>query len=381
MNAAIESAEPPLQQAVRVALVTNIPAPYRLPMYELLAATPGIALKLIFCSGREPDREWDLQRLRVPHAFLRERVLTWRQRYIHVNPDVWSQLRAFGPAVVVTTGFNPTHVIAFAYTQLHRVHHLAMTDGTADSESRLSAVHRLVRRIVYRRSQAFIGASEGSFALYRGYGVPEEALYKSHLCADNPAFAEAPRGERDVDLIFCGRFVAGKLPLFAIEVAQQVARRLGRRVVLLLVGSGELRARMQQATELASRWVDARFAGFARQSELPGYYLRSRLLLFPTAGDTWGVVANEACAAGLPVIVSPAAGVAHELVRDGENGHVLPLAVAPWADAAATLLADESAWRRMSRRSLELVQPYTYANAAAGVAAAIGHAAARQVRA
>jgi glycosyltransferase involved in cell wall biosynthesis len=92
-------------------------------------------------------------------------------------------------------------------------------------------------------------------------------------------------------------------------------------------------------------------------------------------------VANEACAAGLPVIVSPAAGVAHELVRDGENGHVLPLAVAPWADAAATLLADESAWRRMSRRSLELVQPYTYANAAAGVVAAIGHAAARQVRA
>jgi len=362
-------------------MVTNIPAPYRLPMYELLADMPGIDLKLIFCSGREPDRDWDLQRLRAPHAFLRERVVTWRGRYIHANPDVWSRLRAFEPDAVITTGFNPTHLIAFAFARLYGVRHIAMTDGTAVSESRLSALHRWLRGLVFRRSHAFIGASEGSFALYRQYGVPESSLYQSHLCANNPAFAAAARPQRDIDLIFCGRFAAGKLPLFAIAVAEQVARRLGRRVVLLLVGSGELQAQMWQAVDQASRWIDARFAGFARQSELPAHYARSKLLLFPTAGDTWGVVANEACAAGVPVIVSPQAGVAGELVRDGENGRVLALDVAPWADAAATVLFDDVTWRRMSRRALELVQPYTYANAAAGVAAAVSHAVGQEIRA
>ena len=374
MNAAIEPGRLAATRAVRVAMVTNIPAPYRLPMYELLAALPSIELQLFFCSGREPDREWDLQRLRVPHVFLRERVVTWSGRYIHTNPDVWPRLRAFAPDVVITTGFNPTHLIAFFFARLRGVRHVAMTDGTADSEARLSVVHRWLRRRVYGRSQAFIGASEGSFALYRQYGVAEPALYKSQLCADNPAFAAAARPQRDVDLVFCGRFVAGKLPLFAIAVADGVARRLGRRVVLLLVGSGELDAQMRRAVDQVAHAVDARFAGFARQAELPAHYARSRLLLFPTVGDTWGVVANEACAAGVPVLVSPQAGVAGDLVRDGDNGRVLPLDVDRWADAAAALLRDDTTWQRMSRRGVELVRAYTYASAAAGVAAAVAHA-------
>jgi glycosyltransferase involved in cell wall biosynthesis len=359
---------------VRLAMVTNIPAPYRLPMYELLAAEPGIELKLFFCSGREPDRAWDLQRLGVPHAFLRERFLTWSGRYVHVNPDVWPRLTEFAPEVVVTTGFNPTHLLAFAHARAHGALHVAMTDGTADSEARLTGLHRWLRRRVYARSAAFVGASEGSFALYRQYGVPEGALFKSQLCADNPAFAAAASAAaagRDVDLLFCGRFVEGKLPLFAIEVAAAAARRLGRRLVLLLVGSGELEPAMRRAAQAAGPWVDARFAGFARQAELPGHYARSKLLLFPTRGDTWGVVANEACAAGVPVLVSPQAGVARELVRDGENGRVLAVDVDAWAQAAAALLDDEPARARMGARGLELVQPYSHANAARGLAAAV----------
>ena len=365
-------------KSVRVAMVTNIPAPYRVPMYELLAATDGIDLKLFFCSGREPDRDWDVDPLRVPHAFLHERVLTWRERFIHFNPDVWSRLRGFQPDVVITTGFNPTHLLAWMFARKMRVRHVAMTDGTAMSEAKLTWLHRWIRRAVYRRTQAFVGASEGSFALYRQYDVAEASTFKSHLCANNDAFAVHADGSadaaRDFDFIFCGRFVAGKLPLFAIEVAVATARRLGRRTRLLLVGSGPLDARMRREAELQRDLVDAHFAGFALQAQLPGHYRRARVLLFPTSGDTWGVVANEACAAGTVVFVSPQAGVAGDLVRDTENGRVLPLNAAVWGEAAAALLSDANAWRAMSARSLESVRPYTYANAAWGLAAAVHHA-------
>ena len=363
---------------VRVALVTNIPAPYRLPTYELFAAATGIDLKLFFCSGREPDRAWDLDPLRVPHAFLHERVLTWRERFIHFNPDVWSQLRSFKPDVVITTGFNPTHLLAFAFARKTHARHVAMTDGTAMSEAKLTWLHRWIRRAVYERTAAFVGASEGSLALYRQYGVADASVFKSQLCANNDAFAVAAAGSaaaaRDFDFIFCGRFVAGKLPLFAIEVAAATARRLGRRTRLLLVGSGELDARMRREADLQRDLVDAHFAGFARQAQLPGHYGRARVMLFPTTGDTWGVVANEACAAGAVVFVSPQAGVAGDLVRDAENGRVLPLDAAVWADAAAALLNDANAWQAMSARSLESVLPYTYANAARGLVAAVQHA-------
>ncbi len=376
-----ETAASGLARGARVAMVTNIPAPYRLPIYERLATVHGLDLRVFFCSGREPDRHWELDPSRVPHAFLRERCLAWSGRFIHANPDVWPRLREFGPDVVITTGFNPTHLIAFALAVTLGARHVAMTDGTVDSEASLSVVHRWLRRLVYARTQAFIGASEGSLALYRRFGVAESALFKSHLCADNPAFkAAAARPRRDVDLIYCGRWVASKSPLFAIAVAEAVGRRLGRRVVLLLLGAGELEGAMRSAADAAAPWVDARFGGFASQAELPLHYARSRLLLFPSAGEPWGVVANEACAAGVPVIVSPHAGAANDLVRDGDNGRVLALDVARWCEAASALLSDDAAWQRMSRRCLELVDDYTYDNASAGIAAAVARAVGRPRR-
>jgi len=382
MNAAIDSArlaahsvtEAPPTRAIRVAMVTNIPAPYRLPIYELLGQTPGIELKVFFCSGREPDRQWDLAHLRAAHTFLRERFVTWAGRFIHVNVDAWPRLREFTPDVVITTGFNPTHLIAFALARARGVAHVAMTDGTANSEASLSVVHRLLRRFVYLRSRSFIGASEGSFELYRQFGIAESGLFKSHLCADNDAFAAARVPRRDVDLLFSGRFVASKSPLFAIEVAREVGLRLGRRVVLMLLGAGDLEGEMRRAADNAVRWVDARFGGHVRQADLPRHYARSRLLLFPSAGEPWGVVANEACAAGVPVLVSPYAGAADDLVRDHDNGRVLPLDVGRWAEAAVALLHDDATWQRMSSRCIAQVRDYTYANAAAGIAAAVAHA-------
>ena len=356
---------------MRVALVTNIPAPYRLPVFDRLAEVPGIDLCAFFCSGREPDREWDLRESNFKQVFLRERFISFRGRFIHANPDVWGHLRAFRPHVVITTGFNPTHLLAYAYARFYRTRHVAMTDGTYQSEEKFSLIHRWVRRVVYSGTQAFIGASNGSFELYRSYGIDSQCLFKSHLCANNSAFFNAPPAEKRFDFIFCGRFVALKNPLFAIDVAQHVSHQIGRRVSILFVGSGQMEAEMRAAAVAAAKEVDCVFSGFARQNELPQLYGSARILIFPTQWDTWGVVANEACAAGLPVLVSPKAGSAGELVRDGENGYVLPLNIQEWASAAVRLLSDSTLYASMAARSRALVQEYSFENAAAGIASAV----------
>lgn len=352
-------------------MVTNIPAPYRLPVYERLAAEPDIDLCAFFCSSREPDREWDLDESQFQHVFLHARFITLRDRFIHANPDVWPRLRAFAPDVVITTGFNPTHLLGYMYALLHRARHVAMTDGTYQSEGKLSLLHRWVRQIVYAGTHAFIGASDGSFELYRSYGIDSSSIFKSHLCANNPAFFNTAPVDKRFDFIFCGRFVGLKNPLFAIEVARHASRRIGRRVSVLFVGSGEMEAEVRAAATLAAREVECVFNGFARQSELPQLYASARIMLFPTQWDTWGVVANEACAAGLPVLISPMAGAAGELILDGKNGFVLPLDIEPWADAAVRLLSDTALYASMSERSRLLVQEYSFDNAAAGIAMAL----------
>jgi glycosyltransferase involved in cell wall biosynthesis len=363
-----------MNNRLRVAKVTNIPAPYRQPIYEALAAVPDIDLQVIFCSGREPDRAWNLDRVATNQVFLRERFLTWRGRYIHFNPDVWSALHKFDPDVVVTTGYNPTHLLAFLYTRLKGKRHVVMTDGTLRSEQTLSWIHRWVRRRVFAGSAAFVGASEGSFALFREYGIADTLMFKSHLCANNATFAAQGEVAKRFDFMFCGRIVSVKNPHFALDVAQAVARRLGRRTALLVVGSGEAEAAMRRQAERISADVEVEFAGFARQEALPGLYAQARIFLFPTSWDPWGVVGNEACAAGLPLLVSPEAGVAGELVRDDCNGFVLALEVPRWVDAAVCLLTDEPLYQRMSADARQRVAPYSFQNAAAGLSAALRQA-------
>lgn len=363
----------------KIALVVNEPPPYRIPVFNRLAAMPGVTLQVIFCCRREPNRHWDLPPIAFDAVYLRERITTVNGRYIHNNPDVLLALSRYRPDVVVGNGFNPTHLYAMTWCALRQRPYVPMTDGTLRSEQALSRVHSGLRRLVYRRARAFIAASQGGVSLYLKYGVSPARCYRSCLCIDNAAFrpgAGAPPKSRD--FIVCGRLEPGKNPEFALDVAARCASLLGRRTRLLFVGSGSMEAALrQQAAGMEDR-VEVEFHGFAAQRELPALYQSARLFLFPTRADVWGVVANEACAAGLPVLVTPEAGVAGELVIDGQNGYVRSPELASWAELAAGLLADESRLQNFGKRSLVLVQPYSFDHAAQGIIdachAAIGRA-------
>lgn len=353
---------------IRLAIVTNEPPPYRIPVFERVGRVPGVALQVIFCSRREPNRQWDLPSLTFNHVFLRERITTVKGRYIHNNPDVITQLKRFTPDVLVTDQFNPTHLYAFGYALLKGTPHVPMTDGTYLSEQTLSRAHRAVRRFVYARSSAFVAASRGGRKLYESYGIPAERCFLSYLCTDNDLYQQTPApAEKAFDLMFCARMVPEKGPLFALRVAQETAKKLRRRLRILFVGAGSEEARVRTMAALQPDLVEAEFYGFALQKELPRLYRSAKVFLFPTHADVWGVVANEACAAGLPVIVSPYAGVAGELVIDGENGFICPLDEMQWAERAAALLTRPALLDAFSRRSLALVKEYSFDSAADGL--------------
>lgn len=353
---------------LKIALVTNHPPPFRIPIYQKIGRTADVALHAIFCSAREPNRQWELPPMAFNHVFLKERFLQRGSNFIHNNPDVLAALKKVAPNVIVTTGFNPTFLYAFAYAAAKGIPHVPMTDGTQMSEKSLSALHKLIRRMVYARSRAFIAASYGGLRLYKDYGIDTERCFLSCLCIDNALFSAPREGEeKKFDLLFCGRMVQEKNPLFALAVAKCVAQRLGRKISILFVGTGELEPDVRTLAARMPEWVTAEFHGHASQQELPALYQSARLFLFPSIWDPWGVVANEACASGLPVIVSPHAGVAGELVLNGENGFVCPLNPSQWADRVAALLVDEDAYRRFALRSREIASRYTFERAAAGI--------------
>ena len=362
---------------MRLAIVTNIPAPYRVPVYNRIAAEPGVELLVVYAAQSEPDRKWDLPQFEHIHTFLPAHMFERAGRYIHYSPGAWRALTRFRPDVVLSTGYNPMHLAAWLWARLHRRPHVVMTDGTERSETGLSRLHRLVRRAVFATSASFVAASQGGWRLLRGYGVRDARIHFSPLCANTAVdWASSAGAQRDVDILFSGRLVPVKNASFVIDMARDVATRLGRPVSLVLLGSGPQESALRQQAAALAGQVEATFAGHVAQADLPKWFHRARLFAFPTLWDPWGVVANEAIVAGVPVLVSPHAGVAGELIRDRVTGRVLPLEQAAWADAAAELLSNAALRAQLSTAARAAAQPYSFENAAQGIVDA-----ARQARA
>ena len=77
------------------------------------------------------------------------------------------------------------------------------------------------------------------------------------------------------------------------------------------------------------------FVGFTNQTQLPGVYRASDLMVLPSEYEPFGVVVNEAMLCGCPVAASDRVGAAYDLIRTGENGFVFPSGD---VDALSTIL-------------------------------------------
>src|SRR6266566_695712 len=89
-----------------------------------------------------------------------------------------------------------------------------------------------------------------------------------------------------------------------------------------------------------------------QRRELEQLFMVSDFLLLPTRADCTPMVFCEANAFGLPVITTDTGGVS-EVVRDGENGFLLPYEArgADYAEVVASLYRDEQRYVQLARTS------------------------------
>jgi glycosyltransferase involved in cell wall biosynthesis len=179
----------------------------------------------------------------------------------------------------------------------------------------------------------YVGARTREYLDY--YHVPRERQFFAPHCVDNDRFrALAAASDRDrfrreagiapdaTVFLFVGTLIPRKRPHDVVRAAAAVAAN-GTPVHLLFAGDGELRASIESAAREAG--VPATVLGFRNQSALPSVYAAADALVLPSGVETWGLVVNEAMAAGLPAIVSDVVGCAPDLIHQGRTGWVFPV--------------------------------------------------------
>ncbi|HUJ11583.1 MAG TPA: glycosyltransferase family 4 protein [Verrucomicrobiae bacterium] len=340
----------------RIVVITNVLAPYRVEFYRRLCADPAFDVSFLFGGHPRLETNWALK----PNMQIRGEMLSrvsFRGKPVW-NPSLSRRLRALAPDLVVCVGASSQLAIALRYARPRHVPVLVWWGGTIESEAHVTGFKSHWRRWLFQRVDGFFLYSSFTGDYVRsviGETKPMFILGNNTMDADawrqrvsQARAAQQPKSEPVI--LGLGQLIPRKNYALAVKLVA----RLRDPVRLLLAGTGELAAALQeQARELG---VESRveLVGDVAHDQLPCLLAQTRVFLHPATMDQWPQVINEAMSAGLPVILSRRSGVPADFARDGENCFVRdPADEDGWLNALEKLLHDDALTQRLGRAAAE----------------------------
>lgn len=358
-----------------VLLITNIPAPYRENVYEIIAGNQNFSFSVIYCAGIEPNRKWKFQLGHYRKLFLESRQVDFLGRSIYLGSDVWRVLSDNKPDIIIVCGFSMPMLMSYLWAISHGTKLISFTDGTIDSENNLTFVHKIIRFVFFRISRSCIGASEKSMFMISSYTKQSDNVFQSKLSIDIANYVQEKKKskDREFDIVLCGQMTSVKMFDFSLSVIQKCQIVNPDIVVKVkIIGDGPDRELILEHAN--SLQLDFTYAGFLQQHELFEHYSNAKLFLFPSAREAWGIVANEACASGTPVITTPNTGCSGELIIDGFNGYVLEPDIDLWAKKILFLLSNVEVLQQYSDNCIIQSDIFTQQQSADGIIKAVEYA-------
>src|SRR5580692_9255140 len=372
----------------RVTIVTELIAPYRIPIFNALTHHGAIDLQVIFLAENDhTQRQWLVYKdeIRFPYQVLP----SWRRRVgrhnFLLNWGAEAALRRTAPDFIVCGGYN--YVASWqsmSWARRNKVPFGLWAESTAkDLRGRRRFIEFLKTRFL-RGCDAFVVPGKSSVEYLRQYGVPTEMIFTAPNAVDTQFFAQQAEVIREKPalhrgalglparfFLFAGRLVPEKGIFDLVAAYAALAPELRRVIGLVFVGDGPARSTLvQRAARISPGSIQ--LAGFAQRELLVSYYALAESFVFPTHTDPWGLVVNEAMACGLPVISSDAAGCAADLVESGWNGRVFSAGdIRQLASVMDELGRDADQRSAMGQRSVERIQQYSPEAWSEGMASAV----------
>ena len=342
---------------MRIALLTEIPAPFRLPLFAALAAEPDVDLRVFFLAANDPRRNYPAYELDFPAEVLPGKDALVGGRWLVVNAGVLGRLRRFRPDVVLVGGWNqPAFWQALLYARAAREPLVVWVESTARDERAGRGPAELVKRTVVRAASAFLVPGRAAADYVRSLGAERVVVAPNAVDlgifgkrAERRAELRAKLGLDGVTFLCVSRLSPEKGVDVLVRAFDGVPGELA------VVGDGPDRERVA-----ALAGPNVRLLGRIERDELVDWYAAADAFVMPSRSETWGMSMTEAAAAGLPLVASEAPGAGYDLIEEGVNGFRVPVEDVEALRAALVRVATDDGFREHARpRTLELARGYT----------------------
>lgn len=387
---------------MKLAFLISHPIQYYAPLFRALAAHRDVDLTVYFATRYGIDEQkdpefgttfkWDIPLLEgYNFVFLKNYSPTphnpssplWT-----VAPGIVSALRREKYDAIYIHGYNQvSHWLGFIGAWLSRTpiifHGESILSSSTPSFKKI--LKNLILKPLFGTFSAFLPIGTKNKEFYELYGVSVEKLFLAPYSVDTKYFidqAEVLKNkkaqfrlkenipENANVILFSGKLIEKKRPLdllLAYELFIKKNKEGVNPTFLVFVGDGPLRKSLEKYA-LEKKLINTRFVGFKNQSEISKYYSLSNLFVLPSgAGETWGLVVNEAMCFSLPIIVSNIVGCGKDLVEKGVNGNIFSVGNAnELADVIQEIFQNEKKAKRMGEQSRKKIETWTIAETVEG---------------
>jgi glycosyltransferase involved in cell wall biosynthesis len=294
------------------------------------------SLTAIELSGRATEYEWEpvdtpssFERVtvfpgqshrEVPHYTLEERIA---ETFSRIEPDV----------VALPGWDDPGTLTALLWCKARRIPTVVMSASSALDAPRRWWRETIKSQVVQQYDAGLVGGKRHSTYL-QNLGMDADRTFTGYNVVDNDHFregAETARQNADAlrrrfDLpknyfLAIGRFIPKKNFSLLLEAYAAYRKRSPEPWDLVLLGDGPLSASIENQKRALNLEAAVHLPGFKQYQDLPVYYGLADAFVHTSLREQWGLVVNEAMAAGLPVLVSERCGCVPDLVEHGNNGY------------------------------------------------------------
>jgi len=320
----------------KVLLITNIPTPYRIPLFNELSrqlTERNIDFKVIFGGLSYPRRKWkiDMSDCKFSYEVLNKSFINlYFLKYgIFLYSGITRLLLKENPDLIITNGFSLS-TMKVCFLKIFKKIKYVIWSGAIVRHIQKDAFSKvLLRKLLVRYATSFIsygtksklyledlGANPNS--VFIGINTVDTIFYNSNITSSNSVNIVDTKKH----ILCLGHITLGK-KLDNIIHSIKYLSYIRQDFVVDVVGEGpELENIINMSNAVGVRQY-FNFTGFKQKHEIPHYLSMAKCFLFPSEYDIWGLVLVEAMSVGIPCISSIHAGATCDLIQDGVTGFAM----------------------------------------------------------
>lgn len=350
---------------MKVLFLTNIPSPYRVIFFNELGKSCDLTVAFEGHFATDRNSTWQSEKAQnFKFVFLKSFRLG-ADKFLSFG--IIGLLKQKWDNIIISGYSTPTDMLAIEYMHLKKIPFYLEADG---------GIIRQDSKLKFWLKKHFITAANGCFSsgkettkylVHYGanplkiYEYPFTSLQEGDILKVVPPSEQKQILRKELKigankiLISVGQFIHRK----GYDILLKAAVNLPKDIGIYIIGD--------EPTEKFINWKankklnQIHFVGFQSKEELKKWYRAADVFVLPTREDIWGLVINEAMAQGLPVITTDKCIAGLELVKNGENGYIIPTENSKALAEAITKIFSQD-YRAMGQKSLELICPYTIQN-------------------